>query len=268
VIDASGVVARYGSVVALDDVSLRARRGRMLGLIGPNGSGKTSLLRVLHGVVAPAAGKVVIDGVAVSTLTRREIARRIAVVSQDTEDGLSTTVAELTLLGRSPHRRSLERYGTEDHRVAAWALERVGALAYAARPLSALSGGERQRVLIARALCQSAEHLLLDEPINHLDVRYQHEILSLVRSLGLTTVVVLHDIDLAARYCDDLVLLDRGRVVAAGEPDGVLDPDVLERVYGLRAQRRDDEDGVRVVFRPAHDSGAKSSHAGLGAPSA
>jgi iron complex transport system permease protein len=175
----------------------------------------------------------------------------VAVVAQEPVADLTMTVAEMVLLGRSPHRSAWTPYTRADHELAAAVLRRVGLRDRADDPFGELSGGERQRVLIARALAQEADHLLLDEPTNHLDIRYQHDILALVRSLGVSAVVVLHDLNLAARYCDELVLLDRGRVVAAGSPDAVLRPDVLDPVYGVSAQRVTTRDGhLQLVFGP------------------
>jgi iron complex transport system ATP-binding protein len=154
----------------------------------------------------------------------------------------------MVLLGRSPHRSAFQGYSAADRRLAAAGLRRVGARHLAERVFSSLSGGEKQRVLIARTLAQDADHLLLDEPTNHLDIRYQHEVLHLVRTLGVTTVVVLHDLNLAARYCDHLVLLSEGRVAASGSPGDVLTAEVIEPVYGVRVRRLDDDGQVQLVF--------------------
>lgn len=156
----------------------------------------------------------------------------------------------MVLLGRLPHLRSFARTGHDDHVAAADALQRVGAEHLARRPFSGLSGGERQRVLIARAVAQQGTHLLLDEPTNHLDIRYQHEVLDLMRRLGVTTVVVLHDLNLAARYCDRLVLLDHGRVAGTGTPQEVLEPELIRHVYGIDAQRVDVHGTPNLLFSP------------------
>ncbi|WP_030482933.1 ABC transporter ATP-binding protein [Nocardioides aequoreus] len=252
-IEATGVWWSYGATPVLDEVDVVAADGRVLGLIGPNGSGKTTLLRLLHGGLHSPTGSVRVDGTDLGDLAPRELARRLAVVVQEEGGGDSVlTAGEMVLLGRTPHLPPLARARPEDHRVAAGALARVGALHLAPRPLQALSGGERQRVLIARALAQQAGHLLLDEPTNHLDIRYQHEVLALLRHVGGCCVVVLHDLDLAARYCDDLLLLDRdGRVVASGPAGDVLDPDLLEPVYGLPVRRLEVDGEIHLVFRPA-----------------
>jgi iron complex transport system ATP-binding protein len=256
VITASQLGFAYDRRTVLTDVDLVADHGEVLGLIGPNGSGKTTLLRTLYGSLRPADGVVEMDGDRLEDLDAREVARRTAVVVQEEPGELPLTVGEMVLLGRVPHLRTFQRTSADDHAIAAEALTRVGVRHLAERAVTELSGGERQRVLIARALVQRASHLLLDEPTNHLDIRYQHGILQLVRSLPVTTVVVLHDLNLAGRYCDRLLLLDEGRVVAAGTPGEVLRPDVLEPVYGIGVERTEHDGHVQLLFHPLPEPAA------------
>ncbi len=241
---------RYGAEPVIDGVSVTALPGRVLGLIGPNGSGKTTLLRLLYGALRSPSGRITVDGRPLPSLTPRETALRLAVVVQETGGETALTVAEMVLLGRGPHLGTFQRTGRADHEIAARSLARVGATHLGPRPFGDLSGGERQRVLIARALAQQATHLLLDEPTNHLDIRYQHEVLGLVRGLGTCSVVVLHDLNLAARYCDDLVLLGEGGVVAAGSVGEVLDPAILEPVYGIGVKRVEHDGYLHLLFHP------------------
>jgi len=248
-IEAIDLDVGYDGTLILNGAALIAHPGQVVGLIGPNGSGKTTLLRTLYRSLRPQAGLITLEGTSVERLATREIARLVAVVVQEAPVELPLTVAEMVLLGRSPHRGSFQRYVTQDQQMAAAALARVGARHLAERTYTTLSGGEKQRILIARALAQQASHLLLDEPTNHLDIRYQHEVLELVRSIGVTTVVALHDLNLAARYCDQLVLLDRGRVGCVGTPRQVLTPEVLEPVYGVAVRCLEDGDAVQLVFR-------------------
>ncbi|MCC9197898.1 ABC transporter ATP-binding protein [Arthrobacter sp. zg-Y820] len=253
-ISASGVGFAFGDRAVLEAVDFDAPHGQVLGLVGPNGSGKTTLLRTLYSSLAGNNGTVLIDGEELTSLSAREIARRVAVVVQEVSADLPLLVSDMVLLGRTPHRSGFGRRGPADEQIAASALTQVGALQLAGEAFDSLSGGERQRVLIARALAQETTHLLLDEPTNHLDVRYQHEVLDLVRSLAVreerTVIVVLHDLNLAARYCDRILLLEAGRVAAAGTPDEVLAPEHLEPVYGVSVRRLELEDGFQLVFRP------------------
>ncbi|WP_432564157.1 ABC transporter ATP-binding protein [Kineococcus sp. SYSU DK003] len=249
-ISARGIRFGYGDTPVLRGVDLTAADGKVLGLLGPNGSGKTTLLRTLYGSLRPSAGTVHLDGVDVATLSTRELARRIAVVVQEHGGDLPLTVADMVLLGRTPHRGTFGGSTAQDLEVSADSLRRVGALGLANRGFSGLSGGEKQRVLVARALAQSSGHLLLDEPTNHLDIRYQHEVLDLVRGLGTTVVVVLHDLNLAAAYCDEVVLLREGAVHAAGTPGEVLVPENLEPVYEVDVRRLDTGDDIHLAFRP------------------
>ncbi|WP_241249887.1 ABC transporter ATP-binding protein [Rhodococcus sp. X156] len=234
----------------LAGIDLTAQQGQVVGLLGPNGSGKTTLLRTLYASLRPSAGAVHLDGRDVAALGARQIAREVAVVVQEHSSDLPLRVADMVLLGRTPHRGTFERHRAEDHRIAADALARVGVAHLAGRQYAELSGGEKQRVLIARALTQQATHLLLDEPTNHLDIRYQHEILDLVRGLESTSVVVLHDLNLAALYCDQVALLHDGQVVAAGTPHEVLTPEILEPVYEVGVRRIPLGEQFQLAFRP------------------
>ena len=248
-LEARGVTVRFGRRSALTEADLASGNHEVVGLIGPNGSGKTTLLRTLYRGLQPEAGQVLLDDRKVDGLRARELAQRIAVVVQEPPTEITLTVAQMVMLGRSPYRSAWEPYTSDDHRIAAELLTRVALRERADDPYETLSGGERQRVLLARALAQGADHLLLDEPTNHLDVRYQHEILALVRTLPASVVVVLHDLNLAARYCDRLILIHQGAVVATGSSSAVLDPTLIEQVYGVPARRVDAPDGIpQLVF--------------------
>ncbi|MGO1410475.1 MAG: ABC transporter ATP-binding protein [Microbacterium sp.] len=249
-ITATQVTVRYGSTVALETTDLTAPTGRTVGLIGPNGSGKSTMLRAILRAVRADGGTVLIDDDPIQTLTPAQRAQRLAVVAQEEPSGLPLTAWDSVLLGRSPHISGWSSYRPEDEQAAEDAMSRAGVLHLASRSIDELSGGERQRVLIARALAQGSNHLLLDEPTNHLDVRYQHEILSLVQDLPLTTIVVLHDLNLAARYCDELVLLAAGTAAARGTPAEVLTPDILTPVYEINVRRLDIDGIPQLVFSP------------------
>ncbi|MCL7376674.1 ABC transporter ATP-binding protein [Streptomyces sp. 35G-GA-8] len=235
----------------LDGVSLAPLPGAMTGLLGPNGSGKSTLLRLLAGVLTPSGGVVTLDGSPLDGLRRRDIARRVAVVEQQADTLVELSVVDVVRLGRVPHRRPWYPPTSADERAVTAALERTGLGDRASQPWSTLSGGERQRVQIARALAQEPRELLLDEPTNHLDIQHQLDLLTLVAELGVTSVVALHDLNLAAMFCDRIVLLRRGRVVAAGTPRQVLTEDRIAEVYGVKvAVTEPGEDGrphIRVL---------------------
>ncbi|MEU5991491.1 ABC transporter ATP-binding protein [Spirillospora sp. NPDC047418] len=259
-IEGRGLSYAYGATTVLRDIDVRADTGRILGLLGPNGSGKTTLVRMLTGIVAPRGGQVLLDGRPLGSVPHRELARQVAVVLQESSGDLPMTVADMVMLGRAPHQSTFARNSAADHRIAAAALRRVGARHLADRTFVRLSGGEKQRVMIARALAQQPAHLVLDEPTNHLDIRFQHELLTMIRGLGITTVIVLHDINLAARYCDDVLVLQQGEVVADGPCADVLTPGLLEGVYGVGVERLDTSRGLQFLFHPldAHSVDADS----------
>ncbi|MGB3356853.1 MAG: ABC transporter ATP-binding protein [Mycobacterium sp.] len=225
---------RSGKVV-LDRVSVHPGPGSVLGLLGPNGSGKSSLLRLLAGLDHPDFGRVELHGSLLGSVRRKEVARAVAMVGQHADTELDIRVAEVVRLGRLPHRRVFGADPDADIAVhdalAATGLDDMGD-----RLWHSLSGGERQRVQIARALAQRPTELLLDEPTNHLDIAHQLEILSLVRHLDVTAIVALHDLNLAAMFCDQLVVLDAGRVVAAGAPATVLTEQLIAQVYGVQSR--------------------------------
>ncbi|MFF5985536.1 ABC transporter ATP-binding protein [Prauserella flavalba] len=232
---ADRVSRTLGGRLVLDGVSLAPSAGATVGLLGPNGSGKSTLLRLLAGVLAPTAGVVTLDGDLLDDVGRRAVARRIAVVEQHTDTQVPLTVLDVVRLGRIPHRKTWLPASAEDDEAVRDALEHAGLTDKVDRRWQTLSGGERQRVQIARALAQRPRELLLDEPTNHLDIQHQFDLLNLLVGLPVTTVVALHDLNLAAMYCDQLVVLDQGRVVAGGSPEDVLTEELIERVYGVRA---------------------------------
>ncbi|MFD6949631.1 histidinol phosphatase [Nocardiopsis sp. TSRI0078] len=225
-----------GGRLVVDGVTVAPRPGETVGLLGPNGSGKSTLLRLLAGVLAPSAGVVTLDDRPLARTGRRAAARRIAAVQQNAHTQTELTVRDVVALGRVPHRRPWSVMSASDLRAVAAALERTGLTDRAGQSWHTLSGGERQRAQIARALTQEPSELLLDEPTNHLDIQYQLDLLELVADLPVTTVIALHDLNLAAMYCDRLLVLREGRAVAEGTPSQVLVPSLIEEVYGVRAE--------------------------------
>lgn len=220
------------------DLSLALEAGEILGIIGPNASGKTTLIRLLSKILEPRRGEILLEGMPLGRLTRAELARRVAVVPQDVPRGFPFTAGELVLMGRFPHAPGRFFEDDEDRAAARQAMERVGVLDLAREPLDRLSGGERQRVMLARALAQRPRLLVLDEPTAHLDLRYQAECVGLLRGLnaeaGIGVVLVSHDLNLAAEVSHRLLLLHRGSAVRLGAPEAVLDEATLEAVWGCR----------------------------------
>jgi iron complex transport system ATP-binding protein len=223
---------------AIRDLSFDVRPGEIFGVIGPNASGKTTLVRLLSRVLTPASGRILLDGTDVARLSRSGLARQVAVVPQDVPHGFPHTVEELVLMGRFPRapRRFFE--SLEDRAAARRAMESVGVLELRAESLDRLSGGERQRVMLARALAQEPRLLILDEPTAHLDLRYQAECAGLLRRLGreasLTIALISHDLGFASELCDRLLLMAAGAAVRLGPPEVVIDEAVLEAAYGCR----------------------------------
>ncbi|MEU4144855.1 ABC transporter ATP-binding protein [Streptomyces parvulus] len=228
-----GVTLTAGARHLVRDVSLTASAGEVVGLVGPNGSGKSSLLRAVYRVLRPDAGTVRVDGADAWTLPTRELARTVAAVVQDSAADFDLAVREVVAMGRTPHKRLLAGDTAEDAAVIDDALAAVDAGRLADRHFDRLSGGERQRVLIARALAQRPTLLVLDEPTNHLDIRHQLDVLGVLRRLPATVLLALHDLNLAAYYCDRLHVLSEGRIVASGPPAEVLTPALLADVYGV-----------------------------------
>jgi iron complex transport system ATP-binding protein len=230
--------ARRGRLV-VDDVSVVVPRGAIVGLLGPNGSGKTTLLRLMSGTLTAVRGEVEIGGVPLSALSRRELARRIAVVPQETHSAFDFTALEIVLMGRYAHLGPFELEGAGDMAIAHDALAATGTADLATRRFETLSGGEKQRVVIASALAQAADVLLLDEPTASLDLGYQLEIAALLVRLncerGVTMVISTHDLNLAASLCTELVLLKGGRAFAHGPTADVLTPDNVRGLYGVDA---------------------------------
>ncbi|MEU4160482.1 ABC transporter ATP-binding protein [Actinoplanes sp. NPDC026670] len=249
-LDVTGITWTAAAARILGEVTCTVAAGSLVGLLGPNGSGKTTLLRVAAGLIRPDSGQVTIGGDDVAGLRRPAVARRIALLAQHADTDLDLTVADVVLLGRIPHRASRWSGTTADHTVAAEALARVDLTGYEHRRWHTLSGGERQRAQLARALAQEPELLLLDEPTNHLDIGHQLQLLHLVRRSRVTTLAALHDLNLAAMFCDVVVVLDAGRVVVTGPPAEVLTARLLADVYRVDADVHLTEGRPVIAFRP------------------
>lgn len=235
----------------LQNVTLDIPENKTLGIIGPNGSGKSTLLRCICRVLQPEGGAVLLDGKPLQRYSVRQSARHMAVVAQHNTYNFDFSVRDIVLMGRSPHKRAFERDNARDYAIAAQSLAQVGMDGYGDRSFASLSGGEQQRVILARALAQQTPCLLLDEPTNHLDIRYQLQLMELVHGLGRTVITAVHDLNIAAMYCDALAVMQEGRIVSVGAPKKILTPDLIWQVYGVHARVLQDENGVPyILFRP------------------
>ncbi|GAA3660255.1 ABC transporter ATP-binding protein [Nonomuraea antimicrobica] len=217
------------------DACLDVAPGEVVSLVGPNGAGKSTLLRTLYHARRPTSGRVLLDGEDVWRMSGRRLARRLAAVLQESPGEFELTVYEVVAMGRSPYKRAFQGDDTDDRQIILDALAALDVTGLARAPFDRLSGGEKQRVLIARALTQRTGTIVLDEPTNHLDLRHQLDVLRLVRGLGLTAVLALHDLNLAAAFCDRICVMNAGRIVADGPPARVLTPALLAEVYQVEA---------------------------------
>jgi len=235
-ITAQNLVWRIGRKTIVDDVSFAAEPGRMLGLLGPNGSGKTSLLRLLTGLKRPQSGRVLLDGKDLAMLGARKVARRVAFVEQHATTSANLRVADVVRLGRFPHRSWMSSWTHADDRAVDEALVRAGMQDRRNDRWQSLSGGEKQRTHIARALAQTPTELILDEPTNHLDIQHQIGVLKLVASLPITSVVALHDLNHAAMFCDRVIVMQQGKIVTSGPPESVITEALLRDVFSVEAR--------------------------------
>ncbi len=228
--------ATLGGSHILKGVSIEVSDKDFVGIIGPNGSGKSTLLKSIYRVLTPQSGTVFLDGNALNSYKPKESARKMAVVAQHNYYNFEFSVQDVVLMGRAPHKKAMERDNADDYRIVREALEKVNMGGFAQRSFSTLSGGEQQRVILARALAQQTQCLILDEPTNHLDIKYQLQLMDIVRSLRLTVVAAIHDLNIAAMYCNKLFVLQNGRIIAFGPPKQVLTREFIRQVYEVEAK--------------------------------
>ncbi len=239
----------YDTVEILKGVSLQAGDKEFVGLIGPNGSGKSTLLKCIYRVLSPGGGCVYLDGEPLNSLSYKESARRMAVVAQHNYYNFDFSVREVVLMGRSPHKRAMERDNALDYTIVKEALEKVGMLAFADRNFSTLSGGEQQRVILARALAQQTPCLILDEPTNHLDITHQLQLLRIVKTLDTTVIAAIHDLNIAAMFCDRIYVLQKGKIVGGGVPGEVLTREMIQQIYHVDSEIVKDSKGrTHILF--------------------
>ncbi|MBZ8177503.1 ATP-binding cassette domain-containing protein [Corynebacterium poyangense] len=246
-VDVREVSVKFSGGAGVADVSLYAAPGAVTGIIGPNGSGKTTLLRAMYRHLKLDRGTVVVAEQDIARLRSSAMARLIAAVPQERHSAFGLRVYDIVAMARIPHHGSFASETIKDKEIITSALHTVGIADLRNRVFEELSGGERQRVLLARALAQQAEVLILDEPTNHLDLRHQVDLVRIIRQCRQTTVLSIHDLNVAVALCDYLYVLDSGQVAAHGRPIEVLTPELIERVFGVRAHVLGEEGGQRTI---------------------
>lgn len=220
----------------LENISLKTKDGQFVGLIGANGSGKSTLLKTIYKTLKPDSGEIYLDELNILHSSEKKVAQNLSVVSQFNELSFDLTVKQMVMLGRTPHKRLLEQENKQDLQIVEHALKTTNLLDYQDRSFLSLSGGEKQRVILARAIAQDPHFMILDEPCNHLDIRYQLEIMEIVKNLGIGILAALHSLEDACRYCDELYVLKQGHVLAHGKPEEILTEDLIEEVYGVKCK--------------------------------
>lgn len=243
-----------GNKQILKGIDFKLNNKEFLGIIGPNGSGKSTFLKCVYRVLKPTGGEIYFDGKCLDEMSYRESALRLAVVAQHNFYSFDFSVLDVVLMGRSPHKKILERDNLHDYEIARKALKIVGMEAFEKRNFSTLSGGEQQRVILARALTQETECLVLDEPTNHLDIKYQLQIMDIVKSLEVTVVAAIHDLNIAAMYCDRLIAVKDGKIVANGTPREVLTEQFIYDMYEVRTEINYNQENGRmnIIYLPEH----------------
>lgn len=222
-----------GAKEIVQSISLEALEGEFIGLLGPNGSGKSTLLKAIYQVLPYKEGSIRFNGREIKAISLKEIAKEMSVVGQFNGVQFEFTVIDLVLMGRSPYLKPFQKESKEDYRIAIEALKKVGMDDAMEKNYNLLSGGEKQRVALARALAQQPDLIILDEPTNHLDIKYQIHILSVVKKLGITVIAALHDLALAAQFCDRIYVMKHGKMIADGIPKEVITPQMVKEVYDI-----------------------------------
>ena len=230
---AENVAVRIKGKKIIKNFTIEVEEGSCTAVLGPNGSGKSTFLRTVYRMQPISAGAVYLDGREIDRIPRKKMAQDMAVVSQFNQIQFGYSVYDVVLMGRTPHLRLMQRESTMDHIIAENAIKAVGIYSYKEQNFQTLSGGEKQRVILARALAQQPKLLILDEPTNHLDIRYQLELLSIIKKLGISVLTALHDLNLALRFCDYIYLIKDGQIDCHGATEQVLTPDNIGRVYGI-----------------------------------
>lgn len=240
ILEVRNLCYEIGTKKILKNVSFKLEEGESLGVVGPNGSGKSTLLKCIYRVNRGYGGDIYLQGREITGLPVQETARTLAVVPQNSELAFDFSVLEMVLMGRSPYKKFMEQDHQQDYELARQAIAQVGLADFADRALTTMSGGERQRALLARALCQQAKIMVLDEPTNHLDIRYQLEVMEILRGMNYTMLTAIHELNLCYLYCDRIVALKAGELIAEGDPRKILTPELIRELYGVEASVLED----------------------------
>lgn len=238
----------FGTHEILKGVTLEAERKVFAGIIGPNGSGKSTLLKCIYRTLLPQGGAVYLGNEALLSMRPKESARKLAVVAQHNYYNFEFSVQEVVLMGRSPHKKAMERDNASDYEIVKDCLKKVGLDGFGERNFSTLSGGEQQRVILARALAQQTPCLILDEPTNHLDITHQLQLLRIVKGLDVTVVSAFHDLNIAAMFCDVLYVMKEGKIVGYGTPEEVLTVEFIREIYQVETEITYDENGTMHIL--------------------
>ena len=248
-ITAENIKMKIGDNEILKGVSIDSKNREFVGIIGPNGSGKSTLLKSIYRILKPNDGCIKLDDMDISKMSIKESAKKMAVVSQHNYYNFDFTVKEVVSMGRSPHKKNLERDNIEDFEIVKESLQKVGMSEFSNRSFSTLSGGEQQRVILARALAQKTPCLILDEPTNHLDIKYQLSLLNIVKSLDLTVISAIHDLNIASMYCDRLFVMKDGQIVASGPPQDILTKELIKEIYEIDVEIiKDSKNQTHILY--------------------
>lgn len=232
----------------LKDINIEVDNKEVVGIIGPNGSGKSTLLKCIYRVLKPNDGAILLDNIDIKDMSVKESSKRLAVLSQHNNYNFDFTVKDIVLMGRSPHKKFMERDNKDDYDIANEALKKVDMFEFKDRSFQSLSGGEQQRVILARALAQQPQCLILDEPTNHLDIKYQLQLMRIVKGLGIEVIAAIHDLNIAAMYCDKIYVLKDGEVIKYGKPKDILTQELIKYVYEVDSEVIVKEERVHISY--------------------
>lgn len=248
------VEAYLGGSHILKGLSIHVKEKEFVGIIGANGSGKSTFLKCIYRTLQPSTGAIFLEDKNINNFPMKESAKKMAVVSQHNNYNFDFTVSDMVLMGRAPHKGFMEKDTAEDHKIMEESLEKVGMIDYAKRSFSSLSGGEQQRIILARALAQKTECIILDEPTNHLDIKYQLQFMDTVKKLGVTVICAIHDLNIAALYCDKIYAMKAGKIIGYGTPKEVLTEELIKSLYEIDVKIMEDkETGIlNVIYKSFH----------------